>query len=388
MKKQIMNTLMRQMIPSAGTIIVVALMLFGYRAWAMPAAAPASPNDTPGVISYQGYLTDQAGQPVTGDKTMVFRLFNVSEGGTYPCEETNQSGCLWIEWHTGTNEVPVGNGVFNVLLGSLEPIPSSVWSNSQLYLSVAVGLEDLEMTPREPVGMVPIALHAVRASGLSAADGTPGDAVTVDEAGNVGIGTTDPKKTLHVDGDYYGKGHLWLHAHGGDGQSGTAYIQARDDSGSSDIDLQFRSQKQGQIKDVMRLSVDGKVGIGTTDPQSELHVKGDVMLEDSELLISGVGKPIDFNCGAFGGGESIPIYRTYPLWLCGVVGFRSYGHDIDEHGWEGYILYAYTYVTGNDWRVTADIRHDGGAEKSESWRVCWICVRQEIASHGDGFPMD
>jgi len=34
--------------------------------------------------------------------------------------------------------------------------------------------------------------------------------VTFQSNGNVGIGTTIPKQKLHVAGDYYGKGHVWL----------------------------------------------------------------------------------------------------------------------------------------------------------------------------------
>jgi len=82
---------------------------------------------------------------------------------------------------------------------------------------------------------------------------------------NVGIGTTTPKQTLHVAGDYYGKGHMWLHANEGDGRSGTAYIQARDSSGSSTpstIDLRLRTQENGTAKDVMHLDSSGNVGIG------------------------------------------------------------------------------------------------------------------------------
>lgn len=93
---------------------------------------------------------------------------------------------------------------------------------------------------------------------------------------NVGIGTTTPKQTLHVAGDYYGKGHMWLHANEGDGRSGTAYIQARDSSGSSTpstIDLRLRTQENGTLKEVMHLDSSGNVGIGTITPEAQLHVK-------------------------------------------------------------------------------------------------------------------
>ena len=66
------------------------------------------------------------------------------------------------------------------------------------------------------------------------------------DTGNVGIGTANPKQRLHNTGDYYGRGHIWLHAYEGDGQSGTTYIQARDDSATSNIGMILRT-KQGTI---------------------------------------------------------------------------------------------------------------------------------------------
>jgi hypothetical protein len=97
-------------------------------------------------------LNDAAGQPINGSTNITFRLYSAPTGGT----------ALWTEAHTSANAVPVSNGLFNVLLGSLTPIPASVWSNANVYLGVQVG-GDAEMTPREEVNAVPITLVANQA---------------------------------------------------------------------------------------------------------------------------------------------------------------------------------------------------------------------------------
>jgi hypothetical protein len=61
----------------------------------------------------------------------------------------------------GSNSVSVSNGLFNVMLGSLTPIPQSVITgNSTLWLGVTVGT-DSEMTPRAQVGSAPFAMQAL-----------------------------------------------------------------------------------------------------------------------------------------------------------------------------------------------------------------------------------
>lgn len=103
--------------------------------------------------------------------------------------------------------------------------------------------------------------------------GVPSTQMVLDADGRLGIGTSRPKEKLHVNGDYYGRGHVFLHAYQGDGASGTAYLQARDDSGTSNIDLQLRTKRGNTIKDVMTLTSEGNVGIGTTGPASRLDVR-------------------------------------------------------------------------------------------------------------------
>ncbi|MCA9311852.1 MAG: hypothetical protein KDA21_11640 [Phycisphaerales bacterium] len=82
--------------------------------------------------------------------------------------------------------------------------------------------------------------------------------------GKLGVGVTAPKETLHVDGDYYGRGHLWLHAYEGDGQSGTAYIQARDDSPVSSIGMVLRTKSGEALFDAITMR-GPRVFIGGTE---------------------------------------------------------------------------------------------------------------------------
>jgi len=90
----------------------------------------------------------------------------------------------------------------------------------------------------------------------------------------VGIGTATPKQKLHVNGSYYGLGHLYLYAFEGDGNSGTAYVQARDDSTTSSIDLRLRTKAGASLVDNITCKSNGRVGIGTTAPASLLDVAG------------------------------------------------------------------------------------------------------------------
>jgi hypothetical protein len=93
-------------------------------------------------------------------------------------------------------------------------------------------------------------------------------------SGNVGIGTMDPRQALHVAGDYYGRGRLWLYAAEGDGESGTAYLQARDESGTTDLALRLRTQEGGKIVEALTIEKGGKVGIGVETPETPLHIRG------------------------------------------------------------------------------------------------------------------
>lgn len=106
----------------------------------------------PGMVNYQGKLTNSDGTPVDdGTYNIQFSIYNVSTGGT----------ALWTE----SQSVIVTNGIYNVKLGSLTPIPTDILDNSSLYLGVKVG-SDSEMTPRIEVTSTFYALKAGNAESL------------------------------------------------------------------------------------------------------------------------------------------------------------------------------------------------------------------------------
>jgi hypothetical protein len=106
------------------------------------------------------------------------------------------------------------------------------------------------------------------------APGIIGGRLKILDNGSVGIGNVSPPAKLSVNGEIYSKGHMFLYAFEGESQSGTAYVQARDFSGNSTLNLRLRTQQNGQIVEAMQLSSSGDVGIGVTTPLARLHVDG------------------------------------------------------------------------------------------------------------------
>jgi hypothetical protein len=72
---------------------------------------------TPRRLSYQGRLTDDSGVPLNGTYDITFSIYQF-EFDVTP---------LWSETH---NDVAVANGLFNVLLGSVNLFPDSLFIGS------------------------------------------------------------------------------------------------------------------------------------------------------------------------------------------------------------------------------------------------------------------
>lgn len=112
------------------TVICVGLLV------AAMAFIPLMAYAVPNLISYQGVLNDSGGAPVNATVSMTFTIYNAPTGGSN----------LWNE----TQSVQVSNGIFNVQLGSVAPLNSSVFATDTLYLGIKVGA-DSEMTPRQQI---------------------------------------------------------------------------------------------------------------------------------------------------------------------------------------------------------------------------------------------
>lgn len=99
----------------------------------------------PQTISYQGYLKDGAGKPVSVSIPMVFSLYS-SGSAQAP---------VWTEPQT----VAVNNGIYSVTLGTAAPFDPSKFS-TQLYLGIKVGDDIAELQPRQTLSSAPYALQA------------------------------------------------------------------------------------------------------------------------------------------------------------------------------------------------------------------------------------
>jgi microcystin-dependent protein len=99
--------------------------------------------EIPHLINYQGRLTDNQGQPITGTKSVTFRIYDTESGGSP----------LWQETHTATFD----RGIFNLFIGGVTAL--NLPFNKPYYLGIQVG-DDPEMTPRQRFASVGYAFTA------------------------------------------------------------------------------------------------------------------------------------------------------------------------------------------------------------------------------------
>lgn len=96
-------------------------------------------------MNYQGRLTSSRGGPIDGNRTMTFRLFQSETGGS----------AIWSESHSN---VPVTNGLFNVVLGSNNALDESEF-HRPLWLEIVVAGQTL--SARQPLYGAPYAFSLV-----------------------------------------------------------------------------------------------------------------------------------------------------------------------------------------------------------------------------------
>jgi hypothetical protein len=264
-------------------------------------------------FTYQGRLKDN-GQNANGLYDLEFKLFTAATGGT----QLGPTSCA--------NNVLVADGLFTATLdfGQQYATPGqrfievAVRADSGLDCSNEAGFAAL--APRSPLPAVPLAAHAHNAFALDLPNGSRPGAVTVDNAGKVGVGTTTPQATLHLVTP--GEGVRIQGA--APSSANEAWVRFLDSVGTplgyvGDATLNDNAMYLwSNVGDVRLMNgafvsltakPDGKVGIGTSIPTVALDVRGDIRLgpsgqfralagSENLRVIQGV---IDFDGGVISG---------------------------------------------------------------------------------------
>ncbi len=190
----------------------------------------------PGVIPFQGRLTNAAGTPINGSQSIVFSLFTVATAGASVWSETQPT-------------VAVANGLFSVDLGSVTAIPTSIFTGGDLFLEIKVGT-DAAMTPRQRLGTTAYAFRSGVSSGLAAVSGTVPN-IAVGNTGNLLSLTA----TFPAAGVAYVSASLWYEIGHSAGTDDNYHISINDVGATDDSP----SDAYAYISSASSMTLDGTV---------------------------------------------------------------------------------------------------------------------------------
>lgn len=227
-------------------------------------------------FTYQGRLSID-GAAASGVYDLRFTLFNAAVDGV----AIAPAACL--------DNVQVTNGVFTAIIDFGKVFATNEARAIQIEVRADTGQGCADVTgfttmdERHVITPTPTATWAPQASGLTPMGGTGVNAVSVDSAGKVGIGTPAPTHTLHIastaptlslqDTDSVSQqvGYISYRDSGNVERAWIGYGSA----GDPDFTI-FNTRTSGDI--VLLTAATGNVGIGTAVPAAKLEVRGDIRL--------------------------------------------------------------------------------------------------------------
>ncbi len=230
-------------------------------------------------FTYQGRLLS-GGSPANGSYDFIFRLWDAPTGG-------NNLGA-------SNATLVVTNGLFTANLDFGDQFDGDQrWIDMLVRPTGAPSYTPL--SPRQPISATPYAHVAVSAlsvdgldgHSLDAADGSPPDALLVDNDGYVGVGTSAPLAPLDVVGSNpfphvrvgaaadapYGA-FLSIDAAATAGGNEYLIFSTGNAAGEGPGKLIFQNQSDGVP--AMAITDNGNVGVGTLNPTAKLSVAGTI----------------------------------------------------------------------------------------------------------------
>ncbi len=198
--------------PFAGGLVALVLIWLTLAVEARPGFQGA---ETPLLISYQGYLT-QDGQPITTTLPITFTLYDAPTDGNLLWQETGKA-------------VEVQNGLFVTYLGDQTSLDRSLFTHNALWLGVQVAGRP-EMSPRQRLVSSPYAIGAGDADTLDGLDSSAFGDITAVYAGTglTGSGTTGAV-TLTLDTGYVDNRYWKLSGNAVDGLPGSQFLGTTDE---------------------------------------------------------------------------------------------------------------------------------------------------------------
>jgi hypothetical protein len=241
-------------------------------------------------FTYQGQLRD-AGQPAAGLHDLRFTLFDAAAGGA----QVGSTQCI--------DNILVSEGLLTATIDFGQQFAAASSRFLQVEVRADTGLTCgnlagfITLGDRQPVTAAPIASHAKSAStafSLSAPDGTPANAVVVDNDGRVGIGTAAPIASLHIASDLDA---VMVLQDTGPNSTQSGFVSFKNSSGTETAWVGYGTPGSPHFSivnarsggNLALLPIAGNVGIGTTAPTVKLEVHGDIRLGSSGQLRAAAG---------------------------------------------------------------------------------------------------